>query len=105
MGRRRGHRDTQHVSLDTTHADKERAGCCLTALALLRCHWSLQAELPQLMVRTSSGIGRHDRDVQVCGALGVRAEVEAAMLLKYRQGSGYTVQDAAHERASGPSYS
>lgn len=53
MGRRRGHRDTQHVSLDTTHADKERAGCCLTALALLRCHWSLQAELPQLMERTS----------------------------------------------------
>ena len=38
------------MSLDTTHADKERAGCCLTALALLRCHWSLQAELPQLMV-------------------------------------------------------
>ena len=57
------------------------------------------------MVRTSSGIGRHDRDAQVCGALGVRAEVEAAMLLKYRQGSGYTVQVAAHERASGPSYS
>ena len=33
------------------------------------------------MVR--SGVGRHDRDAQVCGALGVRAEVEAAMILKY----------------------
>ena len=75
-------------------------GACASTLSLVAASGVAAAD------GTSSGVGRHDRDAQVCGfALGVRAEVEAAMLLKYRQGSGYTVQVAAHERASGPSYS